>query len=62
MDSSICVCVCVCVCVCGEYDNFALWMFFALLEVCHFISVHVFCVVSDFDDQFLYMHGLQKTR
>jgi len=40
------VCVCVCVCVC------ALWMFFALLEVCHFISVNVICVVSDFNDEF----------
>ncbi len=36
------------VCVCGyvcEHDHFALWMFSALLEVCHFISM---CVLRFF--------------
>ncbi len=28
-----------------EHDNFALWMFSALLEVCHFISM---CVLRFF--------------
>ncbi len=32
---------CVCVCVCVSMIIFALWMFSALLEVCHFISIHV---------------------
>ncbi len=49
------MCVRACVRVC-EHDHFALWMFFALLEVCNFISVHVysalFVIVSDFEDKF----------
>ncbi len=44
--TKVCVCVCVCVYACAcEHDHFALWMFFALLEVCHFISVHVCSVL-----------------
>ena len=44
-----------CVYACCEQYNLALWMFFALVEVCHFIcaiSVDVFSVVSEFDDEF----------
>jgi len=37
--------MCVCVYACGEHDNVALWMFFALLEVCHFMCTVLFLIL-----------------